>query len=220
MEHLRSMWKTAAEDGWFYHGTADRFVDSILANGLLPGRDGKVNAWRTKDKAVTNFLGYTNARLLRFRARPATQGLLGPDHMLVDGPIPPEEIELLPDRFREDWWNMKREAGRRTTIWRGMGRLSGSPDEVIARLAETGLGVHWSTERWVASYWTKGSGWLLIEAILPRAGIETDPAVLDALDVQGDGGWEQEVTLRPGTPIEVVRFSGSMWTRPGGRFFA
>lgn len=132
---------------------------------------------------------------------------------------------VVPQSLRSHWsWVEVRAPLRikaaRTTIWRGIGfkREEGlTPEEIIERL-RGGLGVHWSRERWVANYWTKGASWVLIEAYLPRGGRESDPAVLDALDVQGEDGWEQEITLRPGTEIEVVRFSGSGWSRPGGRF--
>lgn len=114
-----------------------------------------------------------------------------------------------------------REAATRTTIWRGITFFGEelTPEQIIDRLRDH-LGVHWSTERWVAGYWSRGGkgSTVVIEAVLPRGGRETDPAVLDALDVQGESGWEQEITLRPGTEIEVVRFSGSGWSRPGGRF--
>ena len=109
----------------------------------------------------------------------------------------------------------------RTKIWRGVTFFGEdlTPEEIIDRLRGR-LGVHWSTERWVGGYWSRGGkgSTVMIEAYLPRGGRENDPAVLEALDVQGEGGWEQEITLRPGTEIEVVRFSGSGWSRPGGRF--
>lgn len=114
-----------------------------------------------------------------------------------------------------------RTAASRTTIWRGITFFGEelTPEQIIDRLRGR-LGAHWSTERWVAGYWSRGGkgSTVVIEAVLPRGGRETDPAVLDALDVQGESGWEQEITLRPGTEIEVVRFSGSGWSRPGGRF--